>query len=217
MIYMENDYHDKAMATQIMEAGGRMKYIRKLLKISQRDFAASVGMSQGHLCVIEKQERPPTDTLLKAICYQYKMNEEWLLTGKGEPFTSFASNRGIPVFSQIPENYPEIIRVGDVVGYLSLAGLPKDGFAIYQRGDYMSPTVQALDLVICEPSCSEIVSDDLVLVKNKWKTCIIRRLRKVDGKMIFTADNPAYNAFELKELEQNVVAKVVKVLRNVNI
>jgi repressor LexA len=212
---MEINDEERTMTPQIMETCSRLKQVRKMLKMSQKDFAASVGMSQGHLCVIERGEHEPTNTLLKAICYEHKVNEKWLLTGKGEPLTPAVPEIGIPVFDQLPESFPEVSRADDVLGYLSLPGLPKDGFALYQRGDYMAPTIRARDLLICERSDS-IKNEDLVLVKNRWGTWIVRRFRKAKGKAMLTPDNSAYKAFEYDKREQHIFAKVSVVLRNVD-
>jgi len=198
-----------------MEIGSRIKQIRKQLKMSQKEFASSVGMSQGHLCVTERGEFPLSITLIKAICHEYKLNEDWIRTGNGEPFTSITQEKGIPVFSQLPESYPEISRPDELRGYLSIPGLHEDGFAFYQRGDYMVPTILARDLVICEPANS-LANDDLVLLKNKWGTWIVRRFRKMAGKTMLTPDNFAYTSFEYDEREQFILAKVCQVLRNVN-
>lgn len=216
---MKTNLHTKnnKLPLEAMEVCERLKLLRKMIKMSQKDFAATIGISQGHLCVIEKHDHAPSDTLLLAICYRHKVNEEWLKTGAGEPFPLTVPNHGIPIYKQLPEICTEIKGSGDVIGYLSLPGLSKEAFAIYQRGDFMAPTVRAQDLVICEPTDNIIAHDDLILFKNKWKTCIIRRYREIDGKKILSADNLAYNSFELEDFEQSVVAKIVMVLRSVNL
>jgi repressor LexA len=212
---MKMDDDKNRMAPDTVEMCRRIKYVRKQLKISQKDFAASVGVSQGHLCVIEKQERAPLLTLLKAICYEHKVSLEWLLNGEGEIFSSCAPGESIPVFEQLPESYPEGLRGKEATGYLSLPGLPQDSFAIYQRGDYMAPTIHARDLVICEPA-DTIANDDLVLIKNKWDIWMIRRFRKTAEKCTLTADNPNYRPFEYDDRAQRLIAKVISILRYVN-
>jgi repressor LexA len=212
---MNMDKNDKGMTPQIVETCRRIKHVRKLLNVSQKDFAASVGISQGHLCVIEKQDRRPLVTLLKAICYEHKVSLDWLLNGEGEPFFSYAPGESIPVFEQLPESYPEGLTGKEATGYLSLPGLPKDSFAIYQRGDYMAPTIHARDLLICAPA-DPVAIDDLVLIKNKWGTWIIRRFRKMAEKSMLTADNPNYRPFEYDDSKQRIIAKVSLILRNVN-
>lgn len=208
--------NNKTLPIKTLQLCERIKSFRKMIKMSQKDFAATAGISQGHLCIIEKGEQAPSDTLLLAICYRHKVSEKWLMTGIGDPFAPSTPDQGIPIYGQFPGFCTDMSGHGEVIGYLLLPNISLGAFAFYQRGDFMAPTIQAQDLVICDPSCNNIVNDDLLLVKNKWKCCIIRRCRKTDSKAMLTADNPAYNPFELDD-ENLVVAKVIKVMRNVNL
>lgn len=212
---MRSDNHRKNRTEEVPGSCMRVKSLRKLMGMSQKDFSAAIGLSQGHLCSIEKGVQVPSDTLIMALCHRHKVNEDWLLTGEGDMFAAAVTGQGIPVFNQPPENYPEDACGMDMLGYLCLPDLPKEGFALYQRGDYMTPTIQAHDLVIFESACS-INNEDLVLVKNKWGTWLIRRFRKANDKVMLTADNPAYRAFEYDPDEQKILAKVSSVMRNVN-
>ncbi|HOP40017.1 MAG TPA: LexA family transcriptional regulator [Geobacteraceae bacterium] len=193
----------------------RIHALRKMLKISQKEFAETIGISQGHLSVIEKGSHHPSDTLLLAICHRFKAHEEWLLDGKGEPFAETLPKRGIPVYSQLPDSYPDRPMSGEIIGHLSLPGLPWNSFAFYQRGDYMAPTIRANDLMVFEP-VESIENEDLVLVKNKWDTWIVRRYRSAKNRSMFTADNPAYREFEYDIGKQKLLARVCAVLRQVN-
>lgn len=193
----------------------RIKTLRKMLKMSQKEFAACIGISQGHLCVIEKGCHPPSDTLIMAICHRFKANEGWILTGGGEPLGAAMPACGIPVFGQLPDNYPDRPISGEIIGYVSLPGLPVNAFAFYQRGDYMAPTIQANDLMVFVPVDS-IDNEDIVLVKNKWDTWIVRRYRSAKNRSMFTADNTAYKDFEYDIGKQKLLARVCAVLRHVN-
>lgn len=63
--------------------GQRIKYIRKLNKLSQKSFAEVLGISQAHISNIEKGADNPSLTLVKFICSKYFINELWLLKGIG--------------------------------------------------------------------------------------------------------------------------------------
>lgn len=203
------------MSPEFAEFCERLRSLRKLVKLSQKDFAYAIGISQGHLSVIEKGVHAPSETLIMAICHRFKTSEEWLMSGNGEPFAPAGPAQGIPVFSQLPESYPDIAGAGEILGYISLPDLPKNSFALYQRGDYMAPTIQANDLMVFEPVGS-IKNEDIVLVKNKWGTWIVRRFRNAKHKPTFTADNTAYKAFTYDIGKQNLMAKIKVVLRSVN-
>lgn len=61
--------------------GARLKKIRG--HKSQADFAASIGITQRAVVNYETGGRLPTGTVLRKICEQYGISEEWLLNGTG--------------------------------------------------------------------------------------------------------------------------------------
>lgn len=65
------------------EISNRIKEARKLAGLSQRDFAESLGVHQGHISKIETSKASPSDSLIKLICYLFEIDEEWLKEGKG--------------------------------------------------------------------------------------------------------------------------------------
>jgi transcriptional regulator with XRE-family HTH domain len=212
---MKKNAKTQPLSAEASEICERLRGLRKLVNLPQKDFAAAIGISQGHLSVIEKRNHAPSETLLLATCHRFKASEEWLLEGKGTPFTPAVQTHGIPVFNQLPESYPEVAGGTDILGYLSLPDLPENCFALYQRGDYMAPTIQANDLMVFEP-VESIESEDIVLLKNKWGTWIVRRFRRAKNRSTFTADNTAYKAFTYDIGKQSLLARIRVVLRSVN-
>jgi len=64
----------------------RIKELRKSKKLSQKDFAENINLSQNHISSIEKGVRTATDRIVNDICNVYKVNKDWLLTGEGKMF-----------------------------------------------------------------------------------------------------------------------------------
>ena len=64
----------------------RIKEVRKAKKISQKDFAKNINLSQNHISSIEKGVRAATDRIINDICKVYNVNKDWLLTGQGKMF-----------------------------------------------------------------------------------------------------------------------------------
>ncbi len=193
----------------------RIKHIRKTLRSSQKEFAAASGISQGYLSSLERQEKTPSEAVIKAICHEHGVNEAWLTTGKGEPFREIRQKAGIPLFHELPGNFPEYSENRDVKGWMSVPGLPQDGFVLCQTGDFMAPTLKNGDLVVCEP-IREMNPDDIVLIKNLWGTWIFRRFRRNGNVEMFTPDNAIYRPFAYNPGDPQIVAKVVRVLRDVH-
>ena len=67
--------------------GEQIRDARKALSLTQKEFSASLGMSENYIWQIEKGQREPSDRTIKDICRIFGVNEIWLRTGAGEPFT----------------------------------------------------------------------------------------------------------------------------------
>ena len=66
----------------------RIKKVRTALNASQREFAKRIFISQTLLGDIELGKRNVNERTIQLIATEFKVNREWLLTGKGEMFTS---------------------------------------------------------------------------------------------------------------------------------
>lgn len=64
----------------------RIRELRKALNLSQKDFAAQIGLKQNAISYMEKARSTVTEQNIKAICAQFKVNEDWLRTGVGTMF-----------------------------------------------------------------------------------------------------------------------------------
>lgn len=62
----------------------RLKQIRKMLKLSQDEFASRLGISGHAISKYENGAREVTERVLNDICRVYRINKEWLLEGTGE-------------------------------------------------------------------------------------------------------------------------------------
>jgi transcriptional regulator with XRE-family HTH domain len=70
---------------QLQHIGQRMRQVRTdLARQSQEDFAASLGMTQSNLSMIETGRYLPSALLLYLLLRTYQINLNWLFTGEGE-------------------------------------------------------------------------------------------------------------------------------------
>ncbi len=67
-----------------MEIYERIREIRKKNKLSQTEFGKKIGVSRSVISNIEYNSVEPSDLIIKAICAEYGINEEWIRTGKGD-------------------------------------------------------------------------------------------------------------------------------------
>lgn len=64
----------------------RIKQVRKESGLSQLEFAQRLGFStNGAIANIELQRTEPKDSLIKLICKEFNISEDWLRTGVGDP------------------------------------------------------------------------------------------------------------------------------------
>jgi transcriptional regulator with XRE-family HTH domain len=60
----------------------RIKHLRKdVLKISQKDFAERLGLSENFVWMVEKGSRIPSDRTISDICRIFDIQEDWLRDG----------------------------------------------------------------------------------------------------------------------------------------
>ena len=67
-------------------AGERVRYVRRQLKMTQKRFGEITGYKQNTIALIESGRRTVTNRLLNSTELQFKVNSEWIMTGEGEPY-----------------------------------------------------------------------------------------------------------------------------------
>ena len=69
----------------------RIKKIRKELDMTQQQFADIIGVKRNSYANYETGRNTPIDAVIKSICREFNVNEEWLRTGNGEMFMATPS------------------------------------------------------------------------------------------------------------------------------
>ncbi len=64
----------------------RIKELRKLLGLTQEEFASRIGIKRNTLANYEIGRNVPIDGIVFSICREYGVNEDWLRFGTGEMF-----------------------------------------------------------------------------------------------------------------------------------
>lgn len=200
------------------ETGNRIKKARLALKLTQKEFAGSLGIVQGFLSGIETGRKRPSDTLLIALSHTFGINPEWLKDGAGESFrippaSEHPAAHRAPLLDVIPDNFPE--DPGAARSFVSVPEMPQGCYAIICHGDFMAPTIRDGDLVIFKPDSDRKKSGDIILVNNRWGEPILRRFRLRDDEVYLAPDNPAYAPFRPDE-GTRTIGTVVDVWRKVH-
>lgn len=64
----------------------RIKQIRKILNMTQQEFADKLGIKRNTVATYESGRNKPIDAVVTLICNVFNINKEWLLYGNGTMF-----------------------------------------------------------------------------------------------------------------------------------
>lgn len=65
------------------DIGHRLRLVRRVLDLNQKEFAAAAGLSSNHYNMIEQGERYPSFRALIALCEAHRITSDWVL--RAEP------------------------------------------------------------------------------------------------------------------------------------
>jgi len=88
----------------------RIKAVRKALGISQRDFCAGIYLSHSFYAKIETGTRNPNERVYELICNKYKVNKDWLITGKGDMFSETPPDAELLQITEIIKELDPVFR-----------------------------------------------------------------------------------------------------------
>ena len=67
-----------------MTINQRIKSLRKDMKLNQKEFGAKIGLGQGAISWMEKDDSTIIDQNIRLICDTFHVNEDWLRNGQGQ-------------------------------------------------------------------------------------------------------------------------------------
>ncbi|QID32297.1 helix-turn-helix domain-containing protein [Pampinifervens florentissimum] len=108
--------------------GERIKFLRQVLHLSQKEFANAIGISQSRLSKIEAGE-PTKESVLIAISRTFGVSLRWLKTGEGEMFEE-----------NMPQTEEEFLRwiVHKVIELFRQKGIKPTTKKVYRVSEYVA-------------------------------------------------------------------------------
>ncbi|WP_191440476.1 helix-turn-helix domain-containing protein [Anaerotruncus colihominis] len=76
----------------------RIKQIRRLLDLTQQEFADRIKVKRNTVATYELGRSEPSDAAISLICKEFNVNERWLRTGEGEMFLQMTRDEEIAAF-----------------------------------------------------------------------------------------------------------------------
>lgn len=83
------------MDYKLMKQCDRLKYLRKIKKLSQKEFGDKINLSQNQISCLETGAREITRRNVLSICKAFNVNLEWFLKGEGEIFRDIVDDYNI--------------------------------------------------------------------------------------------------------------------------
>lgn len=71
----------------------RLKILRKTLKLTQTEFGERLGVKGNTITGYENGTRTPSDAIIKAICREFGVREEWFRTGEEPMYMQMTPNQ----------------------------------------------------------------------------------------------------------------------------
>lgn len=102
-----------------MNIGERIRWLRRSLDLTQKEFGERVSLKSNSIALIEGG-RNTSDQTIFSICREFNVREEWLRTGEGEMFAPAVTNE----LDALAERYPTLTHES-LVFIEKLAGLSK--------------------------------------------------------------------------------------------
>lgn len=161
-----------------MDLGYEFKKIRKMLKVTQEQLAATLNIDQGYISAIENGKKPVTETVIENLELKYpwvdighiksylheaeKNNNQHLFSEERIPYIS-GKEKGIPMYN-IPGSASDIEMYADlnedtVIGYMNFPGIEDCDFALPVWGQSMSPYLESG----CWASCKRITDPTKII------------------------------------------------------
>lgn len=192
----------------------RLKSLRVALGISQKEFADTIGVSQGTVSDWESGTYAPARRSLRLIANTFSISWQWIEKGIGEmndviPFDKATRAHPVPVLSTIRAGSFDQASDG-ISEYIYVPDTPTVCYAARVKGESMLPGVREGDYVLFVPADS-VRSGDMVIAVDEWGDWALRRYRQKDGEDWLVADNPAYERVKPNE-HYKIVGKVVKIV-----
>ena len=76
----------------------RVREIRKSNKLTMEQFGLRLGVAKSTISGIEAGNRNLTEQMIKAICREFNVNENWLRTGEGDMVIALSRRESIAAF-----------------------------------------------------------------------------------------------------------------------
>jgi len=214
------------------EIGKRIKRLRGVLGLTQKEFAEKLGRTTRAIQRYESGQRSPDETTLRLIEQTFSVNPEWLREGRGEMFKPKPKSNleflgAVPFdFVLMPVPVVQDVKAGRGLytamsdpSEMKLVWVPKkyaDHRVFFFRvsGDSMKPRLQDGDWVVADLDTS-VHNGDLAVVELSNEEIMVKKYhKKREGYIILESYNPDCEPLIVKPEDIKNLAKVILIVPN---
>ena len=183
----------------------RIKILRTILKLSQKELAESMEFSQSYLCGIENGIKTPNADFILRLSMKFGLNMSWLLNGLGSMFSG-SSEKNVEYF--IRENSPL---------YLSSEALGNRNMFFFEvESDNMEPTFLKGDKIVIDSASKELRDCGVYLFDINSRKIIKRCFKTSDSGFKLTNDKPAIKNNDIFfDSSMECLGRVVWIMREI--
>ncbi len=207
--------------------GDKIRILRSILKISQRELARRLGVKSSYISKLESNYiQNPSLKTLKRLAEVFNMSVDeflkWEPGYKGETTlkesvresaSEYIAVKKVPLLNRVPAGYPTIPGEDYIEEYLPVPDTVKDpqAFALRISGDSMAPRIKEGDIVIVSPN-AYITSGDIVVARINNNEVTVKKLKIQDDKVVLIPLNPNYEPLYFEKDKLEIIGKVVLIV-----
>ena len=155
--------------------GERIKIIRKMYNIKQKEFAERVSVSASYISKVESGKEVPTDMLLKLIALDFKISLDWL-NSKYQTMKDFLEKQ---IVEQTGDNLKNIVQAySHFVSLVTMPGLNNDNQSRYLEA--LHGVIDILEQITYSSYMLKSVSDNNYKALLQHKTKVDTGISKID-------------------------------------
>ncbi len=135
----------------------------------------------------------------------------WLMYGEGEGPGALNSTSVRVVATLAQAQLKGVAETTAAEGYITLPDLPLEALALKVHDEAMSPTLRTGDYIVFVET-GELRNGEMAVLADKYGALHVRRLRKLHGEGLLTAENRDYPVVKVGA-GFDIVGKAIKVWR----
>jgi len=194
----------------------RFRDFRIRSKKRQHEIADVLGISSAGVSNIETGRAKLTESNIRRLSIEYKLNPDWLRLGNNPIFfrTKERRKKIIPIITDIPAGEPVdwyySYEPGFDDGYIDMSEIIEGNlFAVRVHGDSMEPTLKDGDILIIDPHKQFMRGLAVVRFHDGYT---IKNVRRHGSSLTLTPVNPVYDEQLIEADEETFLYVPIKII-----